>query len=188
MSRVFNLLFVLMLTLTLKVPVRADEVLPASMKQVLKHSTDVPGLLHIVLSTMFMVIFIYVIAIIYHKLSKFNNKKFSGLDDKILNLNKLKLVNSMSIGPNKSLHVVEINNKFLVIGSSQTSINLLKEFDKNAVMFGKEEFKSSSEIEKIVEDDNEQQESLEQEINALRSVKPSSSAELDFEKIYKKYI
>lgn len=186
MRKIINFIFILILTSNAQV--MADEVLPSSMTRVLKHSADIPGLFHIILSTLFMVVFIYAIAIIYHKLSKFNAKKFSGCEDKLQNLNKLKLINSMSLGPNKSLHVVEINNKFLVVGSTQTSINLLKEFDKNTVMFKKDEFSLPPEIDDIIESDNEQQEPSMKELNSLKGTKSNLSAELDFEKIYKKYI
>lgn len=183
------LYFIFTLMLTSSIPVMADEVLPASMKNVLKHSSEVPGLFHIVLSTAFMVVFIYAIAIVYHKLSKFNTKKFSSYDDKLMNLNKLKLINSMSLGPNKSLHVVEINNRFLVIGSTQTSINLLKEFDKNAIMSSTGEFSIPPEFEKVTKSDSSiDEEPWEQELNSLKGTKSASPKELDFEKIYKKYI
>ncbi len=164
----------------------AAETLSEPMKQLLSRSPEIPGISHIILSTALMVVFIYIMAIAYHKLSAFNNKRFSNMNDKILNLNKLKLVNSMSLGANKSLHVVEINNKFLVLGSTPASINLLKEFDKNPVLdsdFSVSSAFGDEEHDHIIE---ESMPSI-SELSSQKS-KTKTSAEMDFEKIYKKYL
>lgn len=164
----------------------AAETLSEPMKQLLSRSPEIPGISHIILSTALMVAFIYIMAIAYHKLSAFNNKRFSNMNDKILNLNKLKLVNSMSLGANKSLHVVEINNKFLVLGSTPASINLLKEFDKNPVLdsdFSVSSAFGDEEHEHIIEESTP----TISELSSQKS-KTKTSAEMDFEKIYKKYL
>lgn len=174
--------------LTSNLAVYAEGTLPGSMKQMLKHSPAVPSIAHIVFSTFLMVIIIYIMAIAYHKLSAFNIKKFSCVDDKLLNLNKFKLISSMSLGANKTLHVVEINNKFLVVGSTPTSVTLLKEFDKTSLI--SPDVISATEF--IIEEPSEKETTDEEpwmpELAASKNGSPNASAELDFEKIYKKYI
>lgn len=165
------------------------EVLTEPMKKVLKQSPSIPSISHIIISTIFMIVIIYAVAIIYQKLTAFNNKRFSGQDEKVFNLNKLKIINCLSLGPNKVLHIVEVNDKYLVLGSTQTNINLLKEFDK-------------SELHKIAEIPQEEAlnqeinpEAIEEELKNLFSTKkeeqkPQKEEEKksDFEEIYKKYI
>ena len=180
--------FIFTLILTSHMSAFAADAIPESMKQLLKQTPEIPGISHIILSTLIMVVLIYVMAIAYHKLSAFNNKKFSSADDKLLNMNKFKLVNSMTLGANKSLHVVEINNKFLVVGSTPTSISLLKEFDKSLLM--PQEMACTSEfiVEEPTVSELEGDEPWMGEFTSSKKEDLTTSAELDFEKIYKKYI
>lgn len=88
------------------------------------------GILRSIISLAIVIGLIYVTAWLYKKLNCFNAQKFTkeveGAD-----INKFKVLASQSLGANKNLHVVEINGKYLVLGSTQNNISLLKEFDKS---------------------------------------------------------
>lgn len=163
------------------------EVLTEPMKQLLKQSPSLPSISHIVISTVIMIFIIYAVAIVYQKLNLFNSKRFAGQDDKAFNLNKLKIVNCMSLGPNKAVHIVEVNDKYLVLGSTQTNINLLKEFDKNQLNKIADVFPETNESQEI------DPEVVEEELKNLfpkkeEEVKEEETKKSDFEEIYKKYI
>lgn len=77
---------------------------------------------------------IYATSFLYMKLTKYNKKHFTNKDGVEFDLNEFKIVSSMSMGQNKNLYVVEINNKYLVLGATQTNISLIREFDKTELM------------------------------------------------------
>ena len=88
------------------------------------------GILRSLISLGIVIGLIYLTAWLYKKLNGFNSQKFTK-EIENLGLNKFKVIASQSLGSQKNLHVVEINGKYLVLGSTPNSINLLKEFDKN---------------------------------------------------------
>ena len=88
------------------------------------------GIFRSLISLAIVIGLIYLTAWLYKKLNGFNSQKFTK-DIENLGLNKFKVIASQSLGAQKNLHVVEINGKYLVLGSTPNSINLLKEFDKN---------------------------------------------------------
>lgn len=90
------------------------------------------GIIRPIISLAIVIGLIYITAFVYKKLSGFNEKKFIKESGK-LDLNKFKLISSQPLGANKTLHVVEINGKYLVLGSTTNSISLIKEFDKASI-------------------------------------------------------
>lgn len=161
-------------------------VLTSQMKEMLKSNPEIPGISRVLISTLFMIVFIYVVAFFYKKISLFNSKALS-IEDKSFDLNKLKIINSKSLSTNNAVHIVEVNGKYLVLGSTPNQISLLKEFDKNALV--EEEVKSFDEGKEGVS-----QEAIEQglktlfppeELEELEEIKSSDS---EFEQIYKKYL
>ena len=90
------------------------------------------GLLRPIISLAIVIGLIYLTAFVYRRLSKFNTSRLSDNLKKVA-LNKFKIISSQPLGANKMLHVVEINGKYLVLGSTANSINLIKEFDKNSI-------------------------------------------------------
>ena len=111
----------------------SQDVLTEPMKQALRHSAAVPSFYHVIFSTVIMIVLIYVVAIIYQKLNVFNAKRFSKPEDKAFIPNKMNIINCLPLGANKSLYVVEVNDKYLVVGSTQSNVSLIKEFDKKEV-------------------------------------------------------
>lgn len=85
-----------------------------------------PSLISMTFSLIFVVLLIYITGIIYAKLNKFgfNTLKKQAGD---LAASKVAVVSTTALGNNKSLHVVELDGKRMLIGSSSTSINLIKD-------------------------------------------------------------
>lgn len=92
-------------------------------------STNTTMFLQPTLSLIVVIGLIYVVFGIYSKLNKYNLKKFSNKSEKTLELGRLTLVSHLPMGQNKSIDVVEINGKFLVLGVTADNISLIKEFD-----------------------------------------------------------
>lgn len=183
MKKLLFTITVLFLSAIESFAVQVPSVLTEPMKQVLKQSPEIPSITNVLISTLLMVLFIYAIAFIYQKLSIFNKKKFTCSDDKVFNLNKLKIINTMSLGANKSVHIVEVNGKYLVLGSTPASITLLKEFDKNSLN-NLENPELTGEPQKPTEEVIEQ---------GLKTLYPEEEIQEEtpdenFEEIYKKYI
>lgn len=87
-------------------------------------------LMKTVVSLFIVIVMIYVVFWIYIKLNKYNSKKFGNVGDKTHSLTKLKLVSHLSLGQNKSVEVIEVNNQYLVLGVTSENINLLNKFNK----------------------------------------------------------
>ena len=85
-----------------------------------------PNLLSVVLSLMFVILLIYATGIIYTKLNKvgFNamRKQLADADD-----SKVTVISTTPLGSNKTLHVVELDGKRMLIGASSSSIDLIKD-------------------------------------------------------------
>lgn len=94
-----------------------------------KHSE--PSIFHAVFSLIIVLGLIYLVGFIYQKLTIFN-EKITNKNEKN-EINKFKIINTTSIGQGKFLHIVEINNKFLALGSTPNNINFLREFSKEEV-------------------------------------------------------
>ncbi|MDD3237873.1 MAG: flagellar biosynthetic protein FliO [Candidatus Gastranaerophilales bacterium] len=163
--------------------------LTEQMKQSMQHAPQLPNISNVLLSTLFMVVMIYVVAFMYQKISSFNSKKFTNAEDKSLNLNKMKIVSSMALGANKAVHIVEVNGKYLVLGSTASNISLLKEFDKKSLK-NAEMFATSMGQTDVKPED------IEQGLNTIYPkeqekivVEPQKTDEDDgFNDVYKKYI
>ena len=69
------------------------------------------------------------------------SQKFTNLRKKELkvnfcekkNINKVKIISSTPIGQGQNIHVAIINGKYLLLGATSSSINLLREFDENEI-------------------------------------------------------
>ena len=107
-----------------------DYINDSPLESMLSHGTiHEGGIIRSLVSLAIVIGLIYLTAWIYKNLNKFNTQKFSQKTTES-EINKFKLVSAQSLGANKSLNVVEINNKYLVLGVTQHNINLLTEFDK----------------------------------------------------------
>ncbi len=112
-------------------------------KELLRHGVLFESsVLRSIISLIIVIGLIYLTAFVYKRLNKFN-AKLAG-DKNKAQLNKFKIISSQSLGANKNLHVVEINGKYLVLGSTANNITLIKEFDKNKIENREPEFLNGS--------------------------------------------
>lgn len=127
MRKLFLILFMIFVNANIAL---ANVTIPDNMKQALKHSPDTPSIINIVASLVIVIILIYVVSWIYMKLSQVNTKNLFK-QPKELEFNKAKIISGITLGQNRNLYVVELNNKYLVLGVTPNNINLIKEFDKD---------------------------------------------------------
>lgn len=106
----------------------ADSMFPASIHRALKHSTDV-NYFSVVIALGVVILLIYITGIVYAKLNVLGHnavkKQYKGLDNE-----RIFIHSTTQIGNNKTLHVIEIAGKKLLIGVTNESINLIKDLDE----------------------------------------------------------
>ena len=84
-----------------------------------------PNIISVVFSLLFVVLLIYATGIIYARLNKVGFKtlkKMNCNDD-----SKVSVISTTPLGNNKTLHVVELDGKRMLIGASTNSIDLIKD-------------------------------------------------------------
>ena len=85
-----------------------------------------PSVLTVITSLLFVILLIYALLIIVAKLNKLNNKTLSkqmGVND----CSRVSVISTTALGSNKTLHVVELDGKRMLIGASTNSIDLIKD-------------------------------------------------------------
>ncbi len=90
-----------------------------------------PNVFGVICSLIIVLVLIYATSYFYQKLIKFNSKINKG--DIPEGKNEFRVLSGTTLGQGKCLHVVEINETYLVLGSTPTNITLLKEFSKKDV-------------------------------------------------------
>ncbi len=84
-----------------------------------------PSIISVVFSLLFVILLIYFTGIIYAKLNK---ASLNSLKKQIGDTSsKVAVVSTTPLGGNKTLHVVELDGKRMLIGASQNSIHLIKD-------------------------------------------------------------
>lgn len=84
-----------------------------------------PSIISVVLSLLFVVFLIYFTGIIYAKLNKLNYKTLKKQGD--LTRSQVSVISTTQLGNNKTLHVVELDGKRMLIGASSSAIQLIKD-------------------------------------------------------------
>ena len=107
----------------------SEEYLSPELKKSLSNDNHRPDFIHALFSLAIVIGLIYLTGFIYQKLVKFNSK-FVKKDNNKKNLLEVKVVNCTSLGQNKYLHIIEHNDKYLLIASTPQNITLLKEYPK----------------------------------------------------------
>jgi len=105
------------------VTVTSDAQTPLALSQSIGHE---PNLISVTFSLIFVVLLIYATGIIYSKLNKLGlntMKKQMGE----ANSSKVAVISTTPLGNNKTLHVVELDGKRMLIGASSSSIDLIKD-------------------------------------------------------------
>ncbi len=140
--------------------------LPDAMKQSMSQQDyGIPSVMNLVLSMIFVIALIYITGWVYTKLNIVNRKniaKIAESKDKA----RFNIIQSMSLGQQRHIYSVEMNNKILLIGSTPSHINLIKEFDKNK-------------FDDTVDTDNEK--------GNIENITDSQSKTTSIDELYKKY-
>lgn len=84
-----------------------------------------PSLISVVLSLVFVILLIYITGIIYAKLNRLGFKTLKQTGDYARS--KVAVISTTPLGNNKTLHVVELDGKRMLIGASSASIHLIKD-------------------------------------------------------------
>ena len=117
----------------------ADSMFPASIRSALKHSTDV-NYISVVIALGVVIMLIYITGIVYAKLNIIGHnavkKQYKGLDNE-----RIFIHSTTQIGNNKTLHVIEIACKKLLIEDLDDSTTSVSSDDMKSI-FHKELSKS----------------------------------------------
>lgn len=94
----------------------------------LKNTSHEPNFFSIVFALLFVIFLIYITGIIYSKLNLVGAKT---VKDQLrgYHLDRAVVLSTTQLGQGKNLHVIEINDKHLLIGATANSINLIKELE-----------------------------------------------------------
>ena len=84
-----------------------------------------PSLISVVLSLLFVILLIYLTGIIYTKLNRVGLKTLKQQGDYLKS--HVSVISTTQLGNNKTLHVVELDGKRMLIGASSGAIQLIKD-------------------------------------------------------------
>ena len=85
-----------------------------------------PSIVSVILSLIFVVLLIYLTGIIYAKLNKVGFKTLKRQQGDFAR-NQVSVISTTQLGNNKTLHVVELDGKRMLIGASSSAIQLIKD-------------------------------------------------------------
>ena len=85
-----------------------------------------PSLISVALSLVFVVLLIYITGILYAKLNKVGFKTFKRQQGDF-SRSQVSVISTTQLGNNKTLHVVELDGKRMLIGASSSAIQLIKD-------------------------------------------------------------
>jgi flagellar biogenesis protein FliO len=139
-----------------------------------KESYAGPSFFNLITSLSIVIVLIFITGWIYSKLSRISAENlFSGKLGQLSN-NTFKIISTVQLGPNKTLHLIEINNKQLIIGCTQDKINLITEMNKDAGNKGAIE-ELLSENQSLITNEDEK-------------IEKTIASAIENENIYKKYL
>lgn len=105
--------------------------LPSVMKQTMAQDPiGMPGMVNLVVSMVIVIALIYATGWIYTKLSVINKDKLKKLTSSQSDNERFNIIQSMPLGQQRYLYLIEMSGKVLLVGSTPSHINLIKEFDK----------------------------------------------------------
>ncbi len=172
-------------------PVFADETITSNIKYALKRSTD-GSYFSVIIALGVVIILIYLTGIIYAKLNVFgqNTMKKQYLD---LSDSKLIVLSTTPVGNNKSLLVVELAGKKMLIGVTNENITLIKDLDEKKIQSSENTIQRNISgqlpLDKIYPMNNDFNED-EDEIKNDKPQEPLEETKYDTEEfgLYKKYL
>lgn len=92
--------------------------------------THEPGYFSVFISLIFVICLVYVTGIAYNKLNNLGIKTLKA-QNKNFAEDKITIISTTPLGTNKTLHVVELNGKKMLIGASTNSIHLIKDLSES---------------------------------------------------------
>ncbi len=126
-------LFALFLSFVCTVNIAFAVEIPESMRETMSKDYGLPGLLHLIVAMAFVIALIYITGWIYAKLNIINRNRIGKIAQKENLSSHFTVLQSMPLGQQRYIYSIEMNDKILLIGSTPSHINLLKEFDKEKV-------------------------------------------------------
>lgn len=127
MKKIFLSLFLLFGAVNSSFAVEIPDVMRKTMAQ---DPIGATGILQLVISMAFVIGLIYVTGWIYTKLNIVNRQKLDKINKDNSNGSRFTVLQSMSLGQQRHLYSIEMNNKVFLVASTPSHINVLKEFDK----------------------------------------------------------
>ena len=85
-----------------------------------------PNLVSLVFSLFFVILLIYATGIVYTKLNKFGIKALKNQAGD-MDASRASVISTTPLGNNKTLHIIELDGKRMLIGASANSIHLIKD-------------------------------------------------------------
>lgn len=85
-----------------------------------------PSIISVILSLLFVILLIYVTGIVYAKLNKVGFKTLKQQQGDFAR-SQVAVISTTQLGNNKTLHVVELDGKRMLIGASSSAIQLIKD-------------------------------------------------------------
>ena len=133
MSRIISKLSALLAVILITInSANAAIEIPDAMKQTMAQEVSgMPSLLNLVVSMILVIAMIYLTGWIYNKLNIVNKNKLKSLANNDTDLKKFTVIQSMPLGQQRYIYTVEMAGKILLVGSTPSHINLLKEFSEN---------------------------------------------------------
>ena len=135
MKKVFLLLPLLLINKNMSYAVEIPSVMQQSMAQ---DPIGMSGILNLVISMVVVIALIYATGWIYTKLNLINKDKLKKLTSAQTDKERFTVLQSMPLGQQRHLYSIEMNGKILLVGSTPSHINLIKEFDKSDIIQTKE--------------------------------------------------
>lgn len=184
-----NLKFLFASCILMAQPAFANESITSNIKYALKQTTQ-SNYFSVAVALGVVILLIYITAIVYAKLNIFGQstmkKQYLGLND-----SKVMILSSTPIGNNKSLLVVELAGKKMLIGVTNENINLIKDLgdiDESEIELDSLKLQASDSEVKVKKEDKEVKENKESKENIQKEEKVKPKDDSDEFGLYKKYL
>ena len=125
MRKIFCTLFALLFTSSIAFGVE----LPSVMNHSMASEYGMPSLFQMIFSMVFVIGLIYFTGWVYQKLNIVGKKQVSKMNKKS-DVPRFTVLQTMSLGHQRHIYTIEMDGKILLVGSTPTQINLIKEFEK----------------------------------------------------------
>ena len=90
-----------------------------------------PGYFSVLISLIFVICLIYATGIIYNKLNHLGLKTLRA-QNKEFAKDKITILSTTPLGSNRTLHVIELDGRKMIIGASANSIHLIKDLSEKS--------------------------------------------------------